>query len=69
LSKLRNAQSSSSSDHYLIDILINGLHAWFEGTTLWPDRYPRRYYKLIAKQTAIGWQHLFNGHLFDSLAN
>jgi hypothetical protein len=63
LSKLRKAQSSAASDHFLINILINGLHAWFKGTTLRPDRYPRQYYKLIAEQTAIGWRHLFNGHL------
>jgi hypothetical protein len=63
LSKLRKAHDSDESDHYLSDILVNGLHAWFQGTTLQPDRYPKRYHKLIAEQHAIGWRHLFNGHL------
>jgi hypothetical protein len=51
------------SDHYLVDILINGLNAWFNGNTLSSVRYPKRYHKLIAEQSAIGWRHLFNGHL------
>jgi hypothetical protein len=28
-----------------------------------PNCFPKRYHKLIAEQTAIGWRHLFNGHL------
>lgn len=63
LSKLRKSHDSDSNDHYLSDILVNGLHAWFQGTTLSPDRYPKRYHKLIEEQSAIGWRHLFNGHL------
>ncbi len=59
----RQAHDSDSSDHYLIDILINGLDRWFHGTTLSPDWYPRRYHLLIAEQSAIGWRQLFNGHL------
>jgi hypothetical protein len=54
---------SNKSDHYLLDILISGLDSWFKGSTLSPDCYPHHYHHLIAKQTAIGWGHLFNGHL------
>jgi hypothetical protein len=63
LSKLRKAHDSDSTDHYLVDILVNGLHAWFRGSVLCPLRYPKRYHQLISEQSAIGWRHLFNGHL------
>jgi hypothetical protein len=63
LSKLRKAHDSDTSDHYLSDILVNGLHAWFQGTSLQTDRYPKRYHRLIDEQSSIGWRHLFNGHL------
>jgi hypothetical protein len=60
---LRKAHDSDSCDHYLLDILISGLDSWFNGLVLTPDRYPRRYHRLIAEQTNIGWRHMFNGHL------
>jgi hypothetical protein len=28
-----------------------------------PSQYPRSYHKLLHEQNAIGWRHLFNGHL------
>jgi hypothetical protein len=49
--------------NYLTDILINGLDSWFHGSTLSPSCYPRQYTQLILEQSAIGWHHLFNGHV------
>jgi hypothetical protein len=57
------AHDSDDNDHYLLDILVSGLDAWFKGLVLSPDRYPRRYHRLIAEQTSLGWRHMFNGHL------
>jgi hypothetical protein len=39
------------------------MDGWIKGTTLSPDQFPKQYHKLILEQTAIGWRHLFNGHL------
>jgi hypothetical protein len=59
---LWHAHDSNESEHYLLDILIAGLHCWFTGTTITVAPYPKQYHILIAKQTAIGWCHMFNGH-------
>jgi hypothetical protein len=63
ISKLRKGHDSDSSDHYLLDILIKGLDCWFKGSWLQSNWFPRWYHKLIAEQSAIGWRHLFYGHL------
>lgn len=39
------------------------LHCWFTGTNLALNRFPKWNHRLISEQTAIGWRHLFNGHL------
>jgi hypothetical protein len=62
LSTIRKAHDSDSSDHYLTDILVTYLDSWFRGTKINNSRFPRRYHRLIAEQSAIGWRHLFNGH-------
>ncbi len=63
LSKLRKAHNLDSSNHYLLNFLINGLDCWFKGSWLNADQFPCWYHKLIAEQSANGWRHLFNGHL------
>jgi hypothetical protein len=47
----------------LLNILIDGLHSWFQMQPLDKSQYPCSYHKLIHEQTEIGWRHLFNGHL------
>jgi hypothetical protein len=59
----RQTHDSDQSDHFLLDILISGLDLWFKGSTLSPTQYPLQYHHLIAEQPAIGWRHLFNGHM------
>jgi hypothetical protein len=63
LLKLHKAHDMALLDHYLLNILINGLDCWFKGSRLNPDHFPHRYHQLITEQSAIGWHHLFNGHL------
>jgi hypothetical protein len=46
-----------------VDILLNGLDAWFNDATLDYSKYPRTYQKLIKEQTALGWRQLFQGRL------
>jgi hypothetical protein len=60
---LRATHASNKCDPRLLDILIDGLHAWFQTQPMDKSRYPRSYHKLIQEQTAIGWRHLFNGHM------
>ena len=63
MSRLHKAHDTDQSDQDLTDILVAGLHSWFTDTPFSPHRFPKRYHSMIAEQTAIGWQHVFNGHL------
>jgi hypothetical protein len=63
LRHLRETHDSPENNPYLLDILIDGLDAWLRHQTIDLTRYPRRYHQLIIEQTAIGWRHLFNGHI------
>jgi hypothetical protein len=60
---LRQAHGSTKSDPQLLDMLIDGLHSWFQNTSIHANRYPIHYRRLINKQTDIGWRHMFNGHI------
>jgi hypothetical protein len=46
---------------YLVDILVNGLDAWFSGIDLDKTKYPNAYHRLIEEQTNLGWRQLFQG--------
>jgi hypothetical protein len=65
LSKLCKVHDSDMSNHYLSNILVNELHSWFSGSVLCPLRYLKQYHQLISEQSALGWCHLFNGHLIN----
>jgi hypothetical protein len=52
----------SISPQYIYPVYV-GLDSWFKGLTLKPKWFPCQCYRLIAKQTVIGWRHLFHGHL------
>jgi hypothetical protein len=60
---LRATHASNECDPRLLNILIDGLHAWFQTQSMDKSSYPRSYHKLIREQTDIGWRHLFNGHM------
>jgi hypothetical protein len=60
---LQKNHNSAETDPQLLDILIDGLDRWFRGIPFDRGRYPQQYHTLIQSQTAIGWRHLFNGHL------
>jgi hypothetical protein len=48
---------------YLVDILLNGIDAWFNDIPLNKLDYPRTFHKLIAEQTALGWRQIFQGRM------
>jgi hypothetical protein len=48
---------------YLVDILLDGLDAWFNNIPLDKSRYPPMYNKLITDQDALGWRQLFQGRM------
>jgi hypothetical protein len=60
---LREVHESPSTNPYLVDILIDGLQAWLTQSPFDTARYPECYQQLIQEQTAIGWRHMFNGHM------
>jgi hypothetical protein len=61
---LHKAQDTNESDPQLLDILLDGLHSWFDTNHLTLAHYlPHYYHGLIHEQTKNGWRHLFNGHM------
>jgi hypothetical protein len=53
---------------YLVDLLLNGIDAWFHGVPLDPSKYPRIFHRLIREQTAIGWRQIFQGRMTSEWA-
>jgi hypothetical protein len=63
-STLRKTHNSDDTDPQLVlNILIDDLDRWFRGIPFDRGHYPHHYHPLIHSPTAIGWRHLFNGHL------
>ena len=51
-----------------MDILIEGLDAWFQDQPLDPTPFHPRYAKLIYQQNRLGWQQVFSGRLSNEWA-
>ena len=45
------------------DTLCSTITDWFDDISVDPSRYPVKYTAAIESQNAIGWHHLFMGHL------
>jgi hypothetical protein len=60
---IRKTCSDNATLPFLIDILINGLDAWFTDTPLDKTRYPQKYHALIDNQASMGWRQIFQGRM------
>ncbi len=58
---LRDACESLQTRESLVDVLIKGLDAWLNSSTLALDEFPDSPHPLICSQNAIGWRPLFQG--------
>ena len=65
---LRKVCDHSDTRPYLTEILLDGLSAWFNGTTLDSELYPTQYHRLLQQQNDLGWRQLFNGRLSQEWA-
>ena len=63
LTKLWEQCESIATRPQLQDILLSGLHTWFNQRSLTTKNYPGRYRKLIEDQNNIGWRQMCNRHL------
>ena len=52
----------------LVQILVKGLEAWFDGTILEWSAYPMEAQILIKNQTMVGWDQLFRGRFVSDWA-
>jgi hypothetical protein len=62
LKSLRDKCESMRTRPFLIDILVDGLQAWFNHLPPPASPHPK-YDTLIDNQSAIGWSQLFNGRM------
>jgi hypothetical protein len=48
---------------YLVDILLNGINAWFHYVPFVKTKYPSIFHHLMDKQTSLGWRQIFQGRM------
>jgi hypothetical protein len=62
LRSIRTRSDSVETDPVLLDLLMEGLHAWLhQNDPPSPAAYPAAYQRLVREQTTLGWRQLFNG--------
>jgi hypothetical protein len=62
LQTIRKFSKTIDTDPVLLDILMEGLHAWLHTNDApSPNLHPAAYRRLVRKQTTLRWQQLLNG--------
>ena len=63
LTSLTKVCHNIRTDPILLQILVDGLKSWLHATPFTTSEIPSEYLPLLQEQTAVGWDHVFQGRI------